>query len=398
MGNRNIAKTVIPVVFAADEKYVPYLGVALYSLIKNVSLENEYQIFILNTGLSVVQRKRLKQLETENVSINLCDVSELVGGKDIKTGAHFSQATAYRLLIDQLFPEYKKILYLDSDIIVRRDVAELYQTDIGENIFGAVRARLFPFTFEYVPKSLKVDIKDYFNAGILVINVDLFAEYEIGKKGMEMLCQKQYLTADQDVLNILSAGYVEFIDGRWNVEWEHLTGINGVPVIDDTRKGTLEYIQDPYIVHYTSHIKPWAHPEIELAEYFWMYARETFFYEEILFRNFVFQELWNHYLFPWGSVDPHKKVILYGFGNVGHIFYEQIKKTDYCNIIAICDKRRVIGDTLTVPLIHIEDIAGFDFDYIVIAVEQEKIAKEIRSDLQKTGISSDKIVWQNPIR
>jgi hypothetical protein len=58
----------------------------------------------------------------------------------------------------------------------------------------------------------------------------------------------------------------------------------------------------------------------------------------------------------------------------------------------------VIGDTLTVPLIHIEDIAGFDFDYIVIAVEQEKIAKEIRSDLQKTGISSDKIVWQNPIR
>lgn len=78
MGNRNIAKTVIPVVFAADEKYVPYLGVALYSLIKNVSLENEYQIFILNTGLSVVQRKRLKQLETENVSINLCDVSELV--------------------------------------------------------------------------------------------------------------------------------------------------------------------------------------------------------------------------------------------------------------------------------------------------------------------------------
>ena len=212
MENSNLAKPVVPVVFAADEKYVPYLGTALYSLIKNVSLENEYRIFILNTGLSAVQQKRLKQLETENVSITLRDVSELVGGKDIKTGAHFSQATAYRLLIDQLFPEYKKIIYLDSDIIVRRDVAELYQTDIGENIFGAVRARLFPFTVEYVPNSLKLDVKDYFNAGILVINVDRFAEYEIGKKGMDMLCQKKYLTADQDVLNILSAGHVEFID------------------------------------------------------------------------------------------------------------------------------------------------------------------------------------------
>lgn len=398
MENSNLAKPVVPVVFAADEKYVPYLGTALYSLIKNISLENEYRIFILNTGLSAVQQKRLKQLETENVSITLRDVSELVGGKDIKTGAHFSQATAYRLLIDQLFPEYKKIIYLDSDIIVRRDVAELYQTDIGENIFGAVRARLFPFTFEYVPNSLKVDIKDYFNAGILVINVDLFAKFEIGKKGMEMLCQKKYENADQDVLNILSVGHVKFIDGRWNVEWQHLTGVSGPPVIDDTRKGTLEYAKDPYIVHYTSHIKPWAHPEIELAEYFWKYARETFFYEEVLFRNFVSRELWNHYLFPWSMVNPHKKVILYGFGNVGRIYYEQIKKTDYCDIIAICDRSKMIFDVLTVPLIHLEDITGFDYDYIVIAVEQERIAKEIREDLQKVGITSDKIVWQNPVR
>lgn len=391
-------KKIIPVVFAANDKYVPYLGVALFSLINHASKENEYQIYILNADISTMHMEKLLQLKKDNIYIHFYDISRYMEGINIGTVAHLSQETAYRLLIDQLFSDYKKILYLDSDIVIRKDVAKLYEIDLRENVLGAVRGRLFPPGVEYIQKTLGLDIQDYFNAGILLINVELFRELKIGREGLAMLSKRCYATQDQDVLNLLCAGKVLFIDGRWNVEWEHLTGSSRKPVIDEVREGTLEYIYDPYIVHYTSPIKPWAHPEITLADYFWDNARKTTFYEEILYQNLVSQELWNHYLFPWRSVKPHSRIILYGYGNVGHIFYEQIRKTRYCELVAVCDRNLLDGCQLAVPTIQMNEVKEYNFDYIVIAIEQEHVMKEIKADLLKLGFSESEIVWESPIR
>ena len=84
--------------------------------------------------------------------------------------------TYFRLFIASLYPQYNKAIYLDSDIVVLHDVAELFNIDIGNNLVGAVpddiiqKNEVFQ---EYVEKVVGVSsYKNYFNAGVLVMNLE----------------------------------------------------------------------------------------------------------------------------------------------------------------------------------------------------------------------------------
>ena len=79
---------------------------------------------------------------------------------------------------------------------------------------------------------------------------------------------------DQDALNLASQGNVMILDDRWNFQWH----------IDIKMKRSSTY-KNQQLIHYSSDIKPWAHPEYHLSKYFWTAARLSPFYEEILFNN-----------------------------------------------------------------------------------------------------------------
>ncbi len=392
-----MTKKVIPIVMASNDKYVPYLGVAISSMIECFSSEKKYELFILETDMSATHKKRIKKLEIENVKIDFYDVSKWIERFDIPTVNHLTPEATYRLLVDKIFKEYTKIIYIDCDVVVRRDLGELYEIELGSNMLGAVRGRVFPASAKYINDELKLPIDIYFNSGVLLINLKRFREENIGDKGLKMLSEKTYSTQDQDVLNILCKNHVKYIDGRWNVEWEHLTGLSGQPIIDESRKGSLDLVNDPYIVHYTTGIKPWTHPEIELAELFWKIARKTIFYEEILFNNLEKKYLFSMYIFPWRVVNPNARIVLYGYGNVGRILYEQLMRTKYVRVMAVCDKRAESILGLNVPVILPSALVDSSFDYIVIAVEQEQVANNIKRELLDIGIDANVIRWGNPL-
>lgn len=398
----NERKNRVPIVFASNDAYAPYLGVALYSLIQHASQDNQYHINILTTRMNSHHKKRILSLRKENVSIRFIDVKEKMDRFHFATIEHITMEATYRLLIDQLFPQYEKVLYLDSDIVVNRDVAELYAEEMGDAIIGAARARLCIGLAEYIDRELPVSFQGYINSGVLLINIAEFHKEKIGQRGLQMISEKKYMTVDQDVLNVLCDGRIKYIDGRWNVEWEHLTGEGKEIRIDDVRKDTLSYLDDPYIVHFTSPFKPWLHPENEYAEWFWKYARDTVFYEEILFSNVPIarppEDIFARFLFPWKIVKPESEIILYGGGVVGQIFLKQIISTRYCVIKAICDKSPESVYHATIPVISISEIKDFTYDAILIAIEKENIAMEIRQDLLDIGIAQKKILWAEPHR
>lgn len=393
----------IPIVFAVNDNYVPYLGVALHSLIKYASAHLQYDIHILFTDINQHHRQRLQSMERENIHILFVDVSEQMNKNCIYT-KHFSKETAYRLVVEQLFSEYEKILYLDCDIVINRDVALLYQEDIGSAIIGACRGYIMADIVPHITKEVKVPVADYFNAGILLINARLFKKYHIGTKGLEMLTKKQYECPDQDVLNILCHGKVKYLDRKWNVEWQYLTGDGIEMFVDETRKDYKEDLKEPYIVHYTSLIKPWKYPEYRLAEYFWRYARESIFYEEILKKNINIEHShhapspFERFIFPWEGVKPKSNIILYGGGAVGKTYISQIKETKYCTILAVCDTYPEKVKDVTLPIIAPDALSAFSYDMILIAIENEKAAHEIRNGLLDRGIEENKIYWKNPNR
>ena len=395
----------IPIVFAANDEYAPYLGVAISSLIHHSFPQNEYLIYILERCISHKHKKQLKMLQTPNVRIEFCDVSDKLDGVRLFKVNHISEESTYRLLIPKIFSEFDKILYLDSDIIILRDVAELYTEDISDYLIGCTRAWLLIDLANYIRNTLKLAVNDYFNPGVCLMNVPRLIGEKIAEKGLSMLSKTRYLTQDQDVLNLLCQGNVKYLDSRWNVEWGYATGLIGDAVFDESRKNMPDTMRNPYIVHYASAYKPWTHPELPMAEYFWLEARQTEFYYEILKKNSaVLREeanVFRRFIFPWHLVKLNSKIIIYGGGEVGRAFCSQLAMTQYCHVLAVCDKFPDNVVDVNVPVVSIDELSTWSadaYDAIVIAIKNKDISSDVRAELLKYGIDEGKIAWDNPLK
>ena len=105
------------------------------------------------------------------------------------------------------------------------------------------------------------------------------------------------------------------------------------------------------------------------------------------------------YSIPWQEIKPKSRVLLYGYGVVGRYFFRRIRKTNYCNIIAISDKKayEIARSTdLSVSIVTPERICEFIYDYVLLAVKEKKLADEIMNELMLLGIDINKIKWIDP--
>ena len=105
--------------------------------------------------------------------------------------------------------------------------------------------------------------------------------------------------------------------------------------------------------------------------------------------------------FPWQSVKPGCRLVIYGGGVVGRTVLHQLMKIPYCKTLAICDRNPAGTGVTEVPVITLKQFAGWDsstYDTVLIANEREQIAREIRSSLELAGIELRKVKWINPAR
>ena len=263
----------IPIVFAVDDEYIPFLAVALQSLVDNSSEENEYAIKILYTNISEENQKKMHKYERENINIEFVDLNYYIEKVQDKlyTRDYYSKTTYFRLFLPELYLQYDKVLYLDSDIVIRSDIADLYNIDIGDNLVaatpdGAVQStEIFQ---EYVEKVVGVaDYNNYFNAGILVMNLDELRKFGFQEKFLYLLSTVKFSVAqDQDYLNRLCKGRVKIIEDTWD----------RMPIRGDTVKR-----EDIHLVHYNLVSKPWHFEDILYKEYFWEYAEKTEYIDKI---------------------------------------------------------------------------------------------------------------------
>ena len=130
----------VPVFFASDKNYLPYLTVAVKSLVNKTSENNNYNIYILTNDLTNDDIYEMKALEKANVNINVVDVNPKIESIKSKVALrdYYSVSIYFRLFIPTLFPELDKAIYLDSDIVLNRDIADMFNEDIGNNYLGAV--------------------------------------------------------------------------------------------------------------------------------------------------------------------------------------------------------------------------------------------------------------------
>ncbi len=270
-----MAKTTkeIPIFFAVDDGYCPFLAVAIQSLIDNASAEYTYLIKILNTDISEENKRKIGKYERENVDIEFVDLNYYIQKvKDkLYTRDYYSKTTYFRLFLPNLYPQYDKVLYLDSDIVILDDIAKLYNTDMGDNLVAAAPddvIQSMPVFQDYVEKVVGVaDSRRYFNAGILLMNLHELRRFKFQEKFVYLLDKIKFAVAqDQDYLNRLCKGRVKLLDRTWD----------RMPIPDPKIK-----TEDVKLVHYNLAFKPWHFEDILYKEFFWMYAQETEYFEDI---------------------------------------------------------------------------------------------------------------------
>lgn len=270
----------IPIFFSTDDNYIPYLDVAISSLIANASREYDYRLIILNTGISSESITIIKRNERRGVKIDFIDISVPLENikacfKDVY---HFSIATYYRLFIASLFPQYDKIIYLDCDLVVLGDISELYFVELGDNILGAAPEMYVRSTDEfrlYAKNALGVDPDTYVNAGVLLMNLKEFRKNEIEGKFVNLIKEYDFdlLDPDQAYLNYLCRGKIHVLPNGWNKE--------PMPIACEGEKN---------IVHYALYKKPWQYDDVMDGEFFWHYAERSPFYKEIKSRKDSFSD------------------------------------------------------------------------------------------------------------
>lgn len=289
-------RPVIPVVLASDNAYVPMLTTTIFSALSNASAEYRYDVVVLHRGISGENQQQMRAFLSrfDHTELRFCDVTEIIADYHLTTNnPHISVETYYRFLIQQLLPFYDKVLYLDSDLIVKGDIAELFETDLGDNLLGAVRDIDFAGNVNmkrgdrrtYAASILGLrEPFDYFQAGVLLLNTRAMRALHPIEEWLSLAADERYIYNDQDVLNACCEGRVTFLPWDWNVMIDCAGRIGSVFSFAPASffDAFLDSRGHEKIVHYAGFEKPWKMAGCDRSEIYWQYARQTPFYERLV--------------------------------------------------------------------------------------------------------------------
>lgn len=269
-------KKEIPIFFTIDDSYAPYLGVAIKSIIENASKEYNYKIIVLNQGLTEENIEKISSLAQDGFEIKFVYMKD---GLETITDRvenrlrcdYFTLTIYFRLFIPDMFPEYDKGIYIDSDIVVPGDISELYNIELGNNLVGACADKSVvevPELAKYMEEAVGVSRYEYVNSGVLLMNLKEMREKEFSKRFLELLNKYHFdcIAPDQDYLNAICNGKILYLDEVWDA----------MPTDDK------EPLPNPKLIHYNLFQKPWCYDNIQYEDYFWKYAKETSYHEQIL--------------------------------------------------------------------------------------------------------------------
>ncbi len=267
----------IPIFFTIDDGYAPYLHVALISLIENAAKDRKYKIIVVYQELNEENRNNLSALVKDHPNFEM-EFKYMKQSLDMITDRienrlrsdYFTMTIYFRIFIPDMYPEYDKAIYIDSDIIVPGDISELYDTDMHNNLIGVVTdgsVNDVPELQRYMTESLGLKLGDYFNSGMLLMNMKELRNVKLAEHFLYLLNKYHFdcVAPDQDYLNSMCYGKIEYLDSCW----------------DAMPNRNKPEIKNPKIIHYNLFDKPWCYDDIQYQDYFWKYAKQSVYYDQI---------------------------------------------------------------------------------------------------------------------
>lgn len=285
----------IPIMITSSNEYVPFLDVMLYSILENTTNENNYDFIIMSDDISENNKSQLINTHSrQNVSLRFEDANSYLSETGFYTHSHLTPATYVRLAAIDAMRNYEKAIYLDCDMVITTDIAELFNTNLGDNYIAAVRDSIMVSwcnmpdhpQIKYNKEFLGLTTQfDYFNCGVLLLNIRKLREQFTTKQLFSFAVSENWQWFDQDILNIICQNKVLLLNQSWNVMVHPFKNEKGLTEYYSPKNFYESYLQakhEPKIIHYAGHFLPCFEPNVDLNWYFWKYARLSNFYELIL--------------------------------------------------------------------------------------------------------------------
>lgn len=199
------------------------LGATLASLVRNCMNTSELMLHFMCSRVDAIHQHRIKSLlaiQGYRGSYRFIDYDAAAAFENMKVPKLQGDFTSYGRLLIPKYVDASKVVYLDCDLIVRCDVRELYQTDVTGHLLAARHTGPVNSAYDrqLFLQSGCPENMPYFNAGVLVLNLDSWRRMSVGKQWRELMLSKGSMlkSHDQSVLNYLTRGCFKFLPAKFN--------------------------------------------------------------------------------------------------------------------------------------------------------------------------------------
>jgi lipopolysaccharide biosynthesis glycosyltransferase len=274
----------IHISLASDAGNVQAMATVIASALHNKNADNFYVFHLLLAGEADDDlQEKLKKCTIgfeDSCQINFIYLKDKFS--NINLGNYITYAAYFRMMLPSLLPDLEKIIYIDTDTLVRQDLRELWNFDIGENYIAGV-----PNYYGGIIQRKKYKLSGflstdfYINSGVMLMNLKEWRASGIEQKclakiGDRDLCKIE--TGDQVILNFVCYPKIAFLPCKWNVTESKVRSHNGYIRRYDIfySSGELsEALNNPAVFHWTGSQKPWKYYDVPLAHEWFRYYLKT---------------------------------------------------------------------------------------------------------------------------
>ena len=275
------------VVSALNDTYVPYTYVMLSSLFKN-NKKTSIDVYLLEADLGERSMERLSLLaKAFGNEIHFVQMDRDSFDERLLATHEWSMETCFRLAMNDVLPaDLDRVIYLDGDMIINRDISDLYERpfpakkhlivthdmtmtpDSGE-VYGELHTEVF---------NRLIRENKYFNAGMILMDFAYLREHYSYSSYIDLAESLDFeiFAPDQDLLNLMHEDETEFVDA-WKYDLFACNAFIRGYDYDRVKR-------DVSIIHFVGE-KPWrggSHFHYGVEQLWWDYALDTDYAEELL--------------------------------------------------------------------------------------------------------------------
>ena len=256
------AQSRIPVVFICDENYAMPAAVAITTLKASRKQDTLYDVFVLGVGISQDSRERISSLSSDSFRVTVLE-RELSADQQrvIQLRERVTTAALLKFDLPLIFRDYDKLLYLDCDMAIQKDLSPLFEIDVSDVYAAVVKDTITMHGSHEHLEFLEYKQDIYFNSGMMLLNLERLRADGMPEKLLDYRLNGKNGFMDQDALNVVFAGKIKCVSPYFNLltcffDWDSVEELSAFYGVEFPRSKILAY-QNAYILHFGDKEKPW---------------------------------------------------------------------------------------------------------------------------------------------